>query len=84
MTFTIVKKTSKTISISGVYYGTMAQYHSLLDSFIAGFPSGATAKVNQYNWIGAVQAMAGSQYLNTSTGSDYVRFSPPEPSRLQV
>ena len=62
------------IELSGVYYGSMDEYESVMGGFVGGFPEGYQSSVQELSWIESLQDLAGGQSLDTMDGgSDSVR-----------
>jgi len=60
------------ISLSATYLGSQSDFTNLIQPLLNKFPSGSyTPTVKSYAWIDAVQALAGSQSINTASAKDY-------------
>lgn len=67
--------------ISGAHYATRDVYNETIAPLLAKVPGGYEAKVESKSWIDTLQDLAGSQSLDTSTGSGGVSVAPASSAR---
>jgi hypothetical protein len=53
-------------NVNGMYYGTREEFNTAITGLASGLPTGYTFTTSSVDWIGALQAGAGSAPLNTS------------------
>lgn len=63
---------SGSFELSGVHYASRDTFNSAIKPLLNAVPGGYSTSVEDLTWIESLQALAGSQSLDTSKASDYV------------